>query len=133
MPCLLNIIYSWSDRDPSESNASESGEDIALDINRTRKRVRNEQAWAKNKCKKLRNAWKSYVNIKGAVKCFKNVSSSDRSQVLEEFNNLQSFDIQNAYIHGLIKRSEPTCTCKRRYTSKGSNSKRKNCFSKLPY
>ena len=106
---------------------------------RTRKRVRREKDWISNKRKKLRNAGKMYVNSKRVVVpprvcgsdckcsmgCFKKIQSTERMKILEEFNNLQDFDIQNAYLHGLIHRCDP----KRRYTSKGSTSKRNNTFT----
>ena len=110
-----------ADHDTSSSSSDES----ATPLTRTRKRVRHELCWVRNKRKKLRNTGKMYVNSKGVVPprvsgydckcpmhCFKNVSQSDRSVILDEFNHLQTFDVQNAYLHGLIHRSSP----KRRYT-----------------
>ena len=94
-----------ADHDTSSSSSDES----ATPLTCTRKRVRREQCWVKW-WKKLRNAGKMYVNSKGVVvpprvsgydckcpmHCFKNVSQSDRSAILDEFNHLQTFDVQNA-------------------------------------
>ena len=94
--------------------------------------------WKRNKRKCLRNRGKEYVNSKGVIVpprmcgkdckcslcCFEKVPQVDRARILKEFNNLASFDIQNAYLHGLIHGIEP----KRRYTTKGVNSKRKKTF-----
>ena len=43
---------------------------------------------------------------------------------MKEFNALASFDLQNSYLHGLIHSAKP----KRRYTSKGKDSKCKKTY-----
>ena len=127
----------------SESDVCQEGKAISQethvesskeDVKKTRKRVRNPDLWKRNVRKCFRNRGKAYVNSKGVVvparesgdpckckmNCYTTVSAADRAKILEEFNSLASFDVQNGYLHGLIKSFEP----KRRYTSKGKNGKR---------
>ena len=127
------------DSSDSERELSDNSDSTSPPVARSRKRLRHEESWGRNKRKRLRNAGKMYVSSKGVVvpprlpgndckcslHCFKKISNTDRSRILDEFNSLQTFNVQNAYIHGLIKRSDP----KRRYTSKGASSTRKNKFS----
>ena len=105
---------------------------------RTRKRLRNEQAWLRSNHKELRNVGGSYINNKGtfvpvrfvgnncrySLSCFQKVSSSGRACIFKEFNDLRTFDIENTYLHGLIHRNEP----KQRYTSKGKESRSSSSF-----
>ena len=65
---------------------------------------------------------KSGDPCKCKMNCYITVSAADRAKLLEEFNSLASFEVQNGYlhVHGLIKSFEP----KRCYTSKGKNGKR---------
>ena len=63
-------------------------------------------------------------HCKCSLRCFENVPQVDMPRILKEFNNLASFDIQNAYLHGLIHGIEP----KRQYITKGVNSRCKKTF-----
>ena len=126
-----------SSRSTDESDREIDGANISGKIY-SRKRLRKTEQWKRNKRKCLRNRGKEYVNSKGVIvpprmcgkdckcslRCFEKVPQVDRARILKEFNNLASFDIQNAYLHGLIHGIEP----KRRYTTKGVNSKRKKTF-----
>ena len=127
-----STVESETDNDIS----STTGDKISLPKGRTRKRAWWEMTWKTNK--RLRNAGKSYVTWKGVVVpprvtgsdckcsmgCFKKISSSDRAEIVDGFNYLQTFDVQNAYLHGLIWSDEP----KRRYTSQGVTASAKICF-----
>ena len=133
-----------SDSFSVSSHSSDSSEDGLSDSDgvqpkvKSRKRIRRPQEWKRNKRKCLRNAGKEYINSKGtkvpprvavidckcALRCFETASSSEREKILKEFNALASFDLQNSYLHGLIHSAEP----KRRYTSKGNDSKRKKTY-----
>ena len=100
---------SKEDFSPSTSQLSDQAQVI-----RARKRVRNEQGWVRNKWKKLRNTGKSYVNSKGTavpprvsesdcmclMHCYKKLSYANRCNILDNFNHLQSFGVQNVYLHG---------------------------------
>ena len=131
---------SSTDSETSDDIHNTSEDETSLPVGCTRKRPRMEMTWQKNKRKRLRNEGKSYITSKGSavpprvtgndckcsMGCFKKLSSSDRTKILKEFNHLGTFDLQTAYLHGLIHRYEP----KRRYTSgRESDCKRKNSFS----
>ena len=128
-----------SDTDVSTSGSDSSSEELDRSSQiKTRKRLRNPDLWKRNKRKRLRNRGEAYENSKGVLvparasgdhckcklNCFVNISANDRAKILEEFNDLASFDVQNGYLHGLIRGFEP----KRRYTSKGKNSKRSKTY-----
>ena len=105
----------------------------------SRKRQRHPEEWGRNKRKKLRNLGQEYVSTAGkvvpprrpgnecrcAMHCFERITAIDQNKIFKEFNELGSFDLQNAYLHGLIKGYEP----KRRYTSQRSESRRQRSYS----
>ena len=120
------------------SEESSTNSDVIQPKIKSRKRIRKPQEWKRSKRKCLRNAGKEYVNSNGttvpprvtgrnckcSLRCFHTVSHGDQLRILEEFNGLASFNLQNGYLHGLIRSSEP----KRRYTTKGKDSKRKKTY-----
>ena len=60
-------------------------------------------------------------------KCIDKLTHEEKKKIFNGFWKLSSFDVQNAYLCGAVK----SVAIKRRYTSKGENSRRK--FSRLYY
>ena len=60
-----------------------------------------------------------------SLRCFERVPEAERNRILTEFYELGSFDIQNAYLHGLVRAYQP----KRRYTDRGTTSRRQMSYS----
>ena len=125
------------DSNTCESECQSSIDNFHIE-RRTRKRLRKPDQWKRIKRKCLRNRGKEYIDsndalipprvcgkeCKCSLRCFESISREDRDNILSDFNNLADFDVQNAYLHGLIQSIEP----KRRYTTKGRDSKRKTTF-----
>ena len=106
-------------------------------VETTRKRKRKESEWQKNKRKLLRNTGQEYFTARNKtvepkqcnktpcgcpLKCFEKVSEGQRQKLFDGFWASADFNTQNACICGCIKVIE----IKRRYTSKGADSRRSN-------
>jgi len=85
-----------------------------------KKRTRNPDNWKKEKRKRAILSGQAYVNTKGELvgpraigpdcscknKCFHAVSDDNRSAIFNGFYSLKSYDEQNAYLYGLIRRHD---------------------------
>lgn len=86
----------------------------------TKKRTRNPEGWKRVRQKKARIAGKEYLNVRGhyvparkigpdckcKLMCYKQVDESMRNMIFEGFYNLKSYDEQNAYLFGLIRKHD---------------------------
>ncbi|KAK8727473.1 hypothetical protein OTU49_009573, partial [Cherax quadricarinatus] len=85
-----------------------------------KKRTRNPENWKKEKRKRAILAGQAYVNTKGELvgpraigpdcncknKCFLAVSDENRNAIFNGYYSLNSYDEQNAYLYGLIRRHD---------------------------
>ncbi|KAF2352110.1 hypothetical protein FHG87_017137 [Trinorchestia longiramus] len=83
-----------------------------------RSRTRNPELWLKSRRKKAILSGQSYTNTRGKVvsskrigpncncrnKCFHEVNEESRKKIFNGFYNLKSYDEQNSYLYGLIRR-----------------------------
>ncbi|KAL0273077.1 UNVERIFIED_CONTAM: hypothetical protein PYX00_005836 [Menopon gallinae] len=89
-------------------------------VKTTKKRTRNPDAWKRVKQKRARIAGKEYLNVRGnyvaprkigpdcqcKLMCYKQVDESMRNMIFEGFYDLKSYDEQNAYLFGLIRKHD---------------------------
>ncbi|XP_037779592.1 uncharacterized protein LOC119576110 [Penaeus monodon] len=85
-----------------------------------KKRTRNPENWKKEKRKRAILSGQAYVNTKGELvgpraigpdcncknKCFTVVSDDNRNAIFNGYYSLNSYDEQNAYLYGLIRRHD---------------------------
>ncbi|KDR17003.1 uncharacterized protein LOC110832095 [Zootermopsis nevadensis] len=85
-----------------------------------KKRTRNPSEWKREKRKRLRVAGKAYVNSRGDIvderkigedcrcrrKCYALVTEEERHKLFVGYYSLNSHDEQNAYLFGLIRKTE---------------------------
>ncbi|KAG7175562.1 hypothetical protein Hamer_G025513 [Homarus americanus] len=85
-----------------------------------KKRTRNPENWKKEKRKRAILSGQAYVNTKGELvgpraigpdcncknKCFTAVSDDNRNAIFNGYYSLNSYDEQNAYLYGLIRRHD---------------------------
>jgi len=86
----------------------------------TKKRIRNPEAWKRVRQKKARIAGREYLNVRGnyvpprkigpdckcKLMCYKQVDEGMRNMIFEGFYDLKSYDEQNAYLFGLIRKQD---------------------------
>ncbi|XP_037087629.1 uncharacterized protein LOC119108156 [Pollicipes pollicipes] len=87
---------------------------------RSRRREKRPEEWKRHQRKNRRIAGKEYVNTKGELvqpkqmgdacncrmKCFNRVDQATREGIFNGFYSLKSYDEQNAYLFGLIRKKE---------------------------
>ncbi|XP_064079025.1 uncharacterized protein LOC135196261 [Macrobrachium nipponense] len=85
-----------------------------------KKRTRNPENWKKEKRKRAILSGQAYVNTKGELvgpraigpncncknKCYNQVSDENRNMIFRGYYSLNSYDEQNAYLYGLIRRHD---------------------------
>ncbi|PSN45004.1 hypothetical protein C0J52_11636 [Blattella germanica] len=95
-------------------------ESIKPNNKQIKKRTRNPSEWKREKRKRLRVAGKAYINSKGDIvderkigedcrcrrKCYTLVTEEERHKLFVGYYSLNSHDEQNAYLFGLIRKTE---------------------------
>lgn len=85
-----------------------------------KKRTKNEKEWKRVKQKTARIAGKEYLNVRGnyvpprkigpdcqcKLMCYKQVDEDTRNMIFESFYDLKSYDEQNSYLFGLIRKQD---------------------------
>lgn len=85
---------------------------------KSRKRMRNESEWKKNKRKYLKSSGKSFINVKGQIvpaktfsptnsccnlKCYKFICPKIQTEIHNKFYRLADFNLQTTYIFSQVK------------------------------
>nr|XP_022906721.1 uncharacterized protein LOC111418411 isoform X2 [Onthophagus taurus] len=99
------------------TSTSEAEADVGnQQMNRSRKRIRNESSWARNKAKKCRNSGGEYIGHRKVFKESKSVqqlaghrydcssfSDEDHQQIFQDYWNLGSWNLQTAFLNSFMQ------------------------------